>query len=306
MAALARRHFCFAPDLRGFGDSEALPVDARRGLDDMADDLLALCDALDVRRCRVVGHSMGGGVAMKLLLRRPALVSSLALVNTLSPYGYSGSKDERGTPCHEDGAPAGAGTVNPEFVARIAARDRSAGDSMSPRTVVEQLYFKPPFVPDNMEELLDSVLATRVGDDWYPGDILPSQHWPGSAPGKRGVVNAMSRLYFDASGIIDVPRKPPILWVRGADDLIVADGGALEIGTFGASGAAPGWPGAGVCPPQPMLRQTRGVLDRYREHGGQYRECVLPAAGHTVFLEKPDEFNELLTGFLSECAPAPL
>ena len=34
------------------------------------------------------------------------------------------------------------------------------------------------------------------------------------------------------------------------------------------SGVLPGWPGADVYPVQPMVSQTRGVLDRYASAGG--------------------------------------
>ena len=52
----------------------------------------------------------------------------------------------------------------------------------------------------------------------------------------------------------------------------------------------PGWPGAEVCPPQPMVSQTRYVLDGYAAAGGTYREVAIADAGHSPFLEKPEEF----------------
>lgn len=33
----------------------------------------------------------------------------------------------------------------------------------------------------------------------------------------------MSRRYFDASGIANIDPKPPLLWIRGAEDRIVRD-----------------------------------------------------------------------------------
>ena len=38
----------------------------------MADDVLQLIDRLELNRPAVIGHSMGGKVAMALALRRPA------------------------------------------------------------------------------------------------------------------------------------------------------------------------------------------------------------------------------------------
>ena len=66
-----------APDLRGYGHTELALVDARRGLRDFADDVAALLAAPelfgDPAVRPVVGHSMGGGVAMQLLVDHPDL-----------------------------------------------------------------------------------------------------------------------------------------------------------------------------------------------------------------------------------------
>ena len=298
MAAMQDRYHSVAPDLRGFGATEALPVDATSGLDDMALDLLCFADDLGLEGFHLVGHSMGGGVAMKMLLLKPQSIATVTLVDPVSPFGYGGSRDVEGTPCYADGAPAGAGMVNPEFVTRLHDGDRSRSSPLSPRCVMENLYFKPPFVPDRMEALLTGMLEARVGDDWYPGNVLASENWPGAAPGERGVLNAMSRRYFDASGIVDVDPKPPLLWIRGELDQIVADGAALEIANLGASGQVPGWPGMDRCPPQPMVKQTRAVLEDYARRGGSFRECVVKGVGHTPFIEAPETFNRLLADFL--------
>ena len=44
------RYRLIAPDMRGFGDSEPLPIDATRGLRDWADDTHALVEALGIAR----------------------------------------------------------------------------------------------------------------------------------------------------------------------------------------------------------------------------------------------------------------
>ncbi|MBN1178203.1 MAG: alpha/beta hydrolase [Anaerolineae bacterium] len=287
-----------ALDLRGYGDTEPLPVDATLGLDDMVGDVLALVDALDLGTYHIVGHSMGGGIVMKVAIARPEDLLSITLVDTMSPYGYSGSKGAAGTPCYEDGAPAGAASVNPDFVRLMGEKERGVENPASPRNVLRQFYVKPPFVPAREEELLSSMLSLRVGEDWYPGDALPSAHWPGAAPGTKGIVNAFSRKYFDASAIVDIAPKPPVLWVRGADDLVVSNAAMWDIAALGALGFVPGWPGAEECPPQPMLDQTRAVLEAYQANGGSYREEVIADAGHSPFIEKPEAFNALFHAFL--------
>lgn len=289
-----------APDMRGYGDTEPLPVDATLGLGDMVEDVHSLVRALGLGKFHLVGHSMGGGIVMKYAIAYPQDLLSITLVDTMSPYGYSGSKDADGTPCYEDGAPAGAASVNPDFVRLLKEGDRSADNPVSPRNVMRQFYFKPPFIPKREEELLSAMLSMRVGEDWYPGDFVPSPHWPGAAPGTRGIVNAFSRKYFDASGIAYISPKPPILWIRGADDLVVSNSAMWDIATLGALGFVPGWPGPAECPPQPMLDQIRAVLERYRANGGSYREVVIPDCGHTPFIEKPEEFNAAFHAFLRE------
>ena len=112
MLALPAGFRAIAPDIRGYGDTEPLPVDATLGLGDMVEDIVSLVDALGLPSYHVVGHSMGGGIATKVVMARPAQALSLTLVDPMSPYGYSGSKDVDGTPCYDDGAPAGAGSVN--------------------------------------------------------------------------------------------------------------------------------------------------------------------------------------------------
>src|SRR5690606_13904739 len=66
MLALPDDVRAIAIDLRGFGDSETLPVDATRGLSDYADDVASVLDEFGIRSANFVGWSMGGGVVMQL------------------------------------------------------------------------------------------------------------------------------------------------------------------------------------------------------------------------------------------------
>ena len=91
-----------------------------------------------------------------------------------------------------------------------------------------------------------------------------------------------------------------MLWVRGSDDAIVSDASLLDFGNLGKLGYVEGWPGAEVFPPQPMVAQTRAVLDAYADNGGRYREEVIEDCGHTPHVERPEGFRRLLFGFLEE------
>jgi len=77
-------------DLRGHGQSAkpTRPEDYSLAL--MADDVHGLLEQLDVGECYLAGHSMGGGVAMRLILAHPGLFRALVLVDTsASPQDLS-------------------------------------------------------------------------------------------------------------------------------------------------------------------------------------------------------------------------
>ncbi len=71
MLALPEPYRPLAIDLRGFGESDPLPVNATRGLRDYADDLDAAIDALALEAVHLVGWSMGGGAVLQYLADRP-------------------------------------------------------------------------------------------------------------------------------------------------------------------------------------------------------------------------------------------
>lgn len=119
------------------------------------------------------------------------------------------------------------------------------------------------------------------------------------APGTHGLINALSPMYCNWAGIVDIDPKPPVLWTRGSADLVVADGSPLEMGTLGAAGTVPNWPGTDVFGPQPMVSQTGDVLQRYGEAGGSVRTEVFEGVGHSPHLEAPEAWMAVFTEFLA-------
>jgi pimeloyl-ACP methyl ester carboxylesterase len=76
-AVLARRFRVLVPDLPGHGGSEALP--AACGLASFADRVALVAEREGFGPALVAGHSLGGAIAVRLALRRPAQVRGLAL-----------------------------------------------------------------------------------------------------------------------------------------------------------------------------------------------------------------------------------
>lgn len=288
-----------APDMRGFGRSEDAPLDATRGLDDWADDLAAFLRALGITEpVHLVGWSTAGAAIARFAMARP--VASLTFIDPVSPYGFGGTHAD-GTPCTPDFAGSGAAGANPEFVQRLRDGDTGDDSPFSPRNVMNALYFSPDHrePPEREDLLVDEILLTVIGDRNYPGDAAASENWPGTAPGVSGILNALSPKYCDWSGLVDVDVKPPVLWTHGAADLIVADGSALDLGTLGAGGVIPGWPGQDEFPPQPMVSQIRALLERYSAAGGSVRTEVFEGSGHGPHMDATREWLAVYRDFLT-------
>lgn len=299
MPGAPKQYRLIAPDMRGFGDTERVPIDATRGLRDWADDTHSLVRALGIEGAvHLTGWSTGGAAIANYAEDRP--VASLTFIDPVSPYGFGGVRLD-GTPCFPDYAGSGGGTGNPDFAKRIADGDRSADSPLSPRNVMNTSYWAPAHrePPDREEILVDEVLKSVTGEDGYPGDATPSPHWPTLAPGTRGILNALSGKYCNWAGIVDVEPKPPVLWTHGTADIVVADGSVWEMGTLGKMGVVPGWPGEDVFPPQPMVTQIRNVLERYREGGGRVRMEMFEGSGHGPLFDAADRWSALFFEFLS-------
>lgn len=291
MLGLPRDLRVIAVDLRGFGGSGSLPVDATRGLRDFSDDIAALFDEMTLPSAHLVGWSMGGGVVMQYALDHSVL--SLTLQAPVSPYGFGGTRRD-GSRLTVDDAGCGGGGANPDFVARLQNDDTSDEAPTSPRSVFRASYVAAGYTSPHEDIWVGSMLTTSTAAQNYPGDGVPSENWPGFAAGTAGVLNTMAPRYFNAAGLIDLEVKPPILWVHGSADAIVSDASFFDLNHLGAVGVIPGWPGDDVAPAQPMVSQTRDVLDAYAAAGGDVIEEDWEGVGHSPHLERPEQFRAAL------------
>lgn len=73
--ALARDHQVIAIDLPGYGESDK-PDDPAAYGEQWVDDVILLLDRLNIRKAHIVGYSMGGMVALKLIAEHPERVIS--------------------------------------------------------------------------------------------------------------------------------------------------------------------------------------------------------------------------------------
>src|SRR3954470_4916155 len=99
---LAERHTVIAPDLIGHGDSATPRGDYSLGAH--ATVIRDLLSALGIERATMVGHSLGGGIAMVYFWQFPERVERLALIS-------SGGLGEEVSPMLRSAALPGAGAL---------------------------------------------------------------------------------------------------------------------------------------------------------------------------------------------------
>ena len=297
MPELPPRYRVIAPDMRGFGGSDPAPLDATRGLADWADDTAALLRALGVDAPpHLVGWSTGGAAIARFAHDRP--VASLTFLDPVSPYGYGGTHPTARPASPTARAPGAAGST-PRW-SRGCGRATPPPTARSPRAACSARSTSRP----GSSSRAKTCWSTRSSRPTSATPTTPAtprrrSNWPGFAPGTSGILNALSPRYCRWDDIVDLDPKPPVLWTHGAVDLVVADGSPLELGTLGASGAVPGWPGAEVYPPQPMVTQIRAVLDRYAAAGGSVRTEIIEGAGHGPHLDAAPRWLAIFREFLA-------
>ncbi len=78
--ALAPQFCVFAPDMPGCGESDA--PETEYSIEFLTQSMLKFMDAVGIQKAHVVGHSLGGGVALGIHQRQPERIEKLALVSS--------------------------------------------------------------------------------------------------------------------------------------------------------------------------------------------------------------------------------
>ena len=192
MRLLARDFDVIAPDLPGHGDSDRQRGD--HSLGGHACVLRDLLHVLGVRRATVVGHSLGGGVAMQFAYQFPDMVERLVLVG-------SGGLGREVSPLIRSAALPFAEQVLPLLTARplIGAGTLVGG-------VVGRLGFKPGA---DLAEISRGIAS--LGDTERRAAFVRTVRSVVSPLGQR--VTATARLYLAA--------ELPVLIVWGDCDPII-------------------------------------------------------------------------------------
>ncbi len=90
MKFLAAKYHCFAPDLLGFGESDA--ANNHYSIDLMVDSLAEYLKLLKLEKVHFVGHSLGGWIAASFAIKYPEKVADVVLI---SPEGIQIEGDKK-------------------------------------------------------------------------------------------------------------------------------------------------------------------------------------------------------------------
>jgi len=84
ISVLSPKYRVVALDQRGHGKSAAPSEEEQYSIPTFADDVFALLRMLDVKKCCLAGHSIGGFTALQFALEHPDMLAALVLVDTSS------------------------------------------------------------------------------------------------------------------------------------------------------------------------------------------------------------------------------
>ncbi|MFI6564442.1 alpha/beta fold hydrolase [Streptomyces sp. NPDC050534] len=167
MTYFAEKRRVIRLDLRGHGDSTGAGV---RTVAELAKDVVALLDHLEVRRAVLVGHSMGGMIAQTITLDHPERVERLVLVDSISRMTYSRGR----------GLLMGASTLVP-FKMFVAANIRRAFAPGFPREEVRAYIKSSEDTPREVVMTLYGAMRAfdvldRVGEIRVPTLLIHGYH----------------------------------------------------------------------------------------------------------------------------------
>ena len=78
---LCEHYRIYAPDLPGFGLSQ--PIDGDHGIPEFVEFVEDFTHSLGLKRFHLVGHSIGGGIALRYALKFPHKIGKLVLVSSM-------------------------------------------------------------------------------------------------------------------------------------------------------------------------------------------------------------------------------
>lgn len=130
------------PDLRGFGGSST--VDSFYAMEDLAADIAALLDHLEIQKTAIVGHSMGGYVALAFARLFPTRVTGLGLISSqvlADPQDRKDGRYKSAAEVADKGIASVVETMTPKFTSNPALQQfaRASMEQQQPAAFIGAL-----------------------------------------------------------------------------------------------------------------------------------------------------------------------
>jgi len=130
------------PDLRGFGESTI--ADSSPTVEDYASDIAGLLDHLGIQKTAIVGHSMGGYVALAFARLYPDRLTGLGLVSSqvlADPPDRKEGRYKSAKDVSENGIDSVVATMTPKFTAneKLQAFARASMEQQQPTAYIGAL-----------------------------------------------------------------------------------------------------------------------------------------------------------------------
>ena len=153
-------YHAYAVDLRACGGSDQIATD--HTIAQHADDLFAFTEALGLQRFTLVGHSLGGGIAMQYTLNHQDRLKALILVDPLAPYGTTLAPDVTAWVNAQQGIPDG---IRALVLGAFATPPTGA---YLERLVDEGVRWEKPIYLGMMDDMAQFRIADRIGEIAVP------------------------------------------------------------------------------------------------------------------------------------------
>ena len=212
IAALCASHDVVALDLPGHGRSPGTPADWT--LDKAAATLAGVVRATGAQQAHVVGLSVGGMIAQALALAEPALVRSLALIDTAASFPDAGraTMRARAEAARSGGMPA----VLRSTLERWFTPATMAGRPDIIDRVTKTLLRDDPLIYAAMWDMISELdLMAELHRISCPTLILVGEHDPSSPPAaaqqlRDGIAGAAMHIVAHASHMAPL-EKPEVV-----------------------------------------------------------------------------------------------
>lgn len=227
---LAATHHTITVDNRGMGRS--IPAAAPISVSQMAEDARAILDAEDVTRAHVVGHSLGGPIAMQLALDAPDRVVSLALLCTFAngraaaPPTWRmmslGARTRIGSRASRRRAFLGL-IAPPDRVESLVAHAERLGALFG-----HDLADQPAIASEQLKAMRACDLTAQLSALGNRPVLVASAAWDPIAPPALGRALAASIPGATFHEIADASHGWPLTHVHDANQLLVSHLGAVQ------------------------------------------------------------------------------